>query len=173
MEKKFLKNIDWSILISSVILLVIGLIALFSASSSDDYDEFRKQLIFIIASIPILIFTIIINYKTFIKLSMIMYIIIIGLLVGVLFTPEINGATSWYSIGTLHYNHQNLLKLQLYFFLIYGMSISKRIKNEINKWWKLGILLVIVAIPILLILKQPDYGTAMAFVVCYNSHFVL
>ena len=116
MEKKFLKNIDWSILISSVILLVIGLIALFSASSSDDYDEFRKQLIFIIASIPILIFTIIINYKTFIKLSMIMYIIIIGLLVGVLFTPEINGATSWYSIGTFTLQPSEFAKIAIVLF---------------------------------------------------------
>lgn len=166
MEKKFLKNIDWSILISSVILLVIGLIALFSASSSDDYDEFRKQLIFIIASIPILIFTIIINYKTFIKLSMIMYIIIIGLLVGVLFTPEINGATSWYSIGNFTLQPSEFAKIAIVLFFSYMVcQFQKKNKNEINKWWKLGILLVIVAIPILLILKQPDYGTAMAFVV--------
>lgn len=166
MNKKFLKNIDWSILISSVILLVIGLIALFSASSSEGYDEFKKQLIFVAISIPVLIATIFINYKTFIKLSLPMYIIIIGLLVGVLFTDEINGATSWFSIGGFTIQPSEFAKIVIILFFSYMVcQFQKKDKKAINKWWKLGILLIITAIPILLIVKQPDYGTAMAFIV--------
>lgn len=166
MNKKFLKNIDWGILISSVILLVIGLIALFSASSSNGYDEFKKQLIFLVICIPVLIITILINYKTFVKLSVLMYIAILALLVGVLFTPEINGATSWFVIGNFTLQPSEFAKIVIVLFFSYMVcQFQKKEKKAINKWWKLGILLSIAVIPILLIVMQPDYGTAMAFIV--------
>lgn len=164
MNKKFLKNIDWSILISSVILLVIGLIALFSASSNNEYDDFRKQLIFVGIAIPILIATIVINYKTLIKLSMFMYVIILGLLVAVLFTPPINGATSWFSLGGFTIQPSEFGKIVIVLFFSYMVcQFQKKNKNAINKWWKLGILLLVAGLPIVLIVMQPDYGTAMAF----------
>ena len=55
MGKKLLKNTEWSILIVSVILVIIGLIALFSATQSSNYYEFRKQIQWILISIPFLI----------------------------------------------------------------------------------------------------------------------
>lgn len=166
MNKKFLKNIDWSILISSVILLVIGLIALFSASSNNEYDDFKKQLIFVGISIPILIAAIVINYKTLIKLSMLMYVIILGVLVAVLFTPPINGATSWFSLGGFTIQPSEFGKIVIVLFFSYMVcQFQKKDKSAINKWWKLGILLFIAGLPIILIIMQPDYGTAMAFLV--------
>ena len=42
MGKKLLKNTEWTILIVSVILAVIGLVALFSATQSTEYAEFRR-----------------------------------------------------------------------------------------------------------------------------------
>ena len=119
MNKKFLKNIDWSILICSVILLVIGLIALFSASSNDNYEEFIKQLVFVGISIPVLIITMFINYKTFVKLSPFLYIIILGLLVGVLFTPERNGATSWFDLGGFTLQPSEFAKIVIVIFFSY------------------------------------------------------
>ena len=43
-------------------------------------------------------------------------------------------------------------------------KIQKKGRNEINKPLKLLLLLSIVAVPVLLIVKQPDYGTAIAFI---------
>ena len=42
MGNKLLKNTEWAILIVSVLLTIIGLIALFSATQSTEYEEFRK-----------------------------------------------------------------------------------------------------------------------------------
>ncbi len=42
-----LKNIEWKSIIYVVILLVIGLIALYSASTSTEFDEFKKQIMWI------------------------------------------------------------------------------------------------------------------------------
>ena len=99
MKKKLLKNMEWSILIVCVILTIIGLFALFSATQSKDYEEFRKQIKWIIISIPFLILAITIDYNAIVKFSTLAYLIELGLLIGVLFTKPISGATSWYKFG--------------------------------------------------------------------------
>ncbi len=47
MRKKRIKNVEWSILICALILSVIGLVALFSATQSTEHDEFNKQCIWL------------------------------------------------------------------------------------------------------------------------------
>ena len=81
MGKKLLKNTEWSILIVSVILMIIGLIALFSATQSTDYYEFRKQLKWLVISIPFLILASTIDYNVIVRFSTLAYIIIIVLFV--------------------------------------------------------------------------------------------
>ena len=44
MRKKMFKNIEWGIVICTVILLAIGLTALLSATQNSDYEEFKKQI---------------------------------------------------------------------------------------------------------------------------------
>jgi rod shape determining protein RodA len=45
------------------------------------------------------------------------------------------------------------------------VKLQQKGKNEINKWYKLLLSIVIVAIPVVLIVLQPDYGTATAYIV--------
>ena len=45
MRKRELKNMEWGLLIVAIILTIIGLIALFSATQETEYDEFKKQII--------------------------------------------------------------------------------------------------------------------------------
>ena len=99
MRKRELKNVEWSILIVAIILSIIGMVALFSATQSTDHDEFNKQAIWLAVSIVIMIGIMLIDYEVLVKLSPILYGLFILLLIGVLFTPEVNGATSWFDIG--------------------------------------------------------------------------
>ena len=99
MSKKGLKNIEWSILICSIILICIGLFALYSASENVNYEYFKKQIMWVIISIPILIITSVVDYRTIAKISIILYIVLVILLIAVLLTSAINGATSWFNIG--------------------------------------------------------------------------
>ena len=65
MKKKLLKNMEWSILVVTALLVIIGLFALFSATQSTDYKEFQKQLQWIAISIPFLILATMIDYNIF------------------------------------------------------------------------------------------------------------
>ena len=53
MRKRELKNIEWTVGIIAIILCIIGLVALFSATQETEYDEFNKQFIWLIVSLVI------------------------------------------------------------------------------------------------------------------------
>ena len=165
MNKRILKNIDWSILICVLILTVIGLVALYSATINDDLLEFKKQCMWIAISIPVMIAIILIDYNIIARLSPYLYGLSIVLLIAVLFTPAVNGASSWFDIGFFAFQPAELAKVFVIIFLSTVMvNIQKRSKGEINKPTKLAVILGVVLLPILLIIMQPDYGTAIAYI---------
>lgn len=160
------KNIEWSVLIGSVILCVIGMIALFSATHDNGYAEFTKQIIWFFVGIAIAGIFASINYNFLTRISPIIYGLFIILLVGVLFTKEINGATSWFDLGAFSFQPGEFAKIFVIIFLAYVITrIQGRYKEEINKPIKLLIVLLSIAIPMFLIIIEPDYGTAMCFLV--------
>lgn len=166
MRKRELKNIEWSIGIIVIILCIIGLVALFSATQEAEYDEFNKQCIWLVVSLVIGIVVMLIDYESIVKISPIFYGAFIVLLIAVLFTTPVNGATSWFDIGFFSFQPGEFAKIFVILFLTYAITkIQARDKRNINKPIQLLIILAILAVPVLLIIKQPDYGTAAAFIV--------
>ena len=166
MKKRMFKNIEWGIVICTVILLAIGLTALLSATQNSDYEEFKKQIMWIAISIPVTIAIIFIDYELLAKISPFIYGITIILLIAVLFTEPINGATSWFNIGPFSFQPAEFAKITVIMFLSTIMvQVQQRSKDEINRFLKLAMILGTVAIPTILIILQPDYGTAFAFLV--------
>ena len=168
MRKKLSKNIEWSILICAVLLVVIGLFAIYSATLSSGQGEFRKQIIWLIVSIPITIAVFFVDYSFMSKMSPILYGISIVLLIGVLFTAPIGGASSWFSIKGVSLQPSEFAKIFLILFLAWLMAImKKRGVKELNRFTRILLLMVVFAVPVGLIIMQPDYGTAMAFVMAF------
>ena len=165
-KKNIFKNIEWSILICVIILIIIGCIALFSATQSTEHEELIKQLIWLGISIPIIITVILVDYELIVKFAPIGYGIMLILLVAVLFTHPINGATSWFSIGSFSIQPAEFAKIFVILTLALVISkIQEKGVEELSVPWKLGLSLLVVVVPVLLIVRQPDYGTAIAFVI--------
>ena len=166
MRKRELKNIEWSILVIAIILSIIGLVALFSATQETEHDEFYKQCIWLGVSIVIMIVVTLIDYELLVKISPFIYGLFIILLIAVLFTTPVNGASSWFDIGFFSFQPGEFAKVFVILFLIFKIKkIQERNRQDINKPTRLLILLAIVGLPILLIIMQPDYGTAAAFII--------
>ena len=164
MKKRILRNIEWGILVCTILLIIIGVIALFSSTQNSNYDELKKQIMWLIISVPVMIAVILIDYEFFAKISPVLYGISLLLLIGVLFTEPINGATSWYSIGPFTIQPAEFAKIAVVLFTAdVIVKIQKKGKTEMNRFLKLGLIILTVAVPVLLIIKQPDYGTALAF----------
>lgn len=87
------------------------------------------------------------------------------MLIAVLFTKPINGATSWFDIGSFSFQPGEFAKVFVILFLAFTISkIQEKYKENINKPTRLLIILAVLALPVLLIINQPDYGTALAFI---------
>lgn len=169
MNKKFLKNVEWKILICCTILLIIGMVALYSATKDNGSTELKKQIVWTLISIPIMIIAMSIDYNSIARFSPIFYGIFIVALIAVLFTEPVNGATSWFKINEwITFQPSELAKVFFIVFLAYIMQkLQNGDKRQINKFWKLLITILIFALPAGLIILQPDYGTLMAFVMAY------
>lgn len=166
MRRRELKNMEWGLLIVAIILSIIGIVALFSATQETEYDEFKKQIIWLAISLIAMVIVMLINYETLVKLSPIFYGIFIVLLIAVMFTKPVNGATSWFDIGFFSFQPSEFAKIVVILFLTFVISkIQERYAEEINKPTRLLVIFATLALPLLLIIKQPDYGTAMAFCV--------
>ena len=170
MNIRNLKKIEWWIPVCAIILCSIGMLALFSASYDSGLDEFKKQVFWVGISIGIMLVTMLIDYKILVKLSPILYGIAIISLIAVLFTKPISGARSWFVIGDDLFSIQpaEMSKVFIILFLAYVISIVQRKgKEEINKIPKLAVVLATIALPLILIIIEPDYGTATAYIVAF------
>jgi len=166
MKKRMFRNIEWGILVCSILLIIVGMVALFSATQGTEQEELKKQIIWFIISIPIMIVVILIDYEIIAKVSPFFYGIFLILLVAVLFTEPVNGATSWFNFGFLSFQPSEMIKI--FVVIVFSLVVTKiqeRGRDEISRPIKLLLALSVIIVPVLLIVKQPDYGTAGAFLV--------
>ncbi len=165
MFKTMLKNTDYIILTCVVILVAIGIIGIYSAgySTTASSDEYIKQIIWF--GIMFVIMTIIwaIDYRIFDIAGYIIYMISLVLLILVLFTSSIMGANSWFTIGGVLYQPSELMKIG------YILVLAKLLTTFADKSKKSTIIrivgtIILFALPVVLILLQPDFGTAAVFI---------
>lgn len=165
-RKRELKNIQWSVLICSLLLSAIGLFVLYSATSNAGFIEFKKQLSWLFISLAFAFIFMNTNYKKIAKISPIFYGISILMLIVVLFGEKINGANSWFVLGSFLFQPGEFSKIFVIIFLSLMITkIQKNSKQEINKLLKLLLIISITMIPTILIILQPDYGTAIAYLI--------
>jgi len=170
MNIKKLKKIEWLIPICAIILCGISLIALYSASYDAGLDEFKKQAMWMGISFILMIVVTFIDYKILVKLSPILYGAAIILLIAVLFTEPINGARSWFNIkdGLFSFQPAEISKIFVILFMAYLISIVQRNgREEINRIPKLALILLAILVPLGLIIIEPDYGTAVAYIISF------
>ncbi len=172
MRKKLFKNLDWGVLICILILLGIGMVALFSTSQNYGHEEFFKQIQWIAISIPFFVLAFVIDYDKILKIAPVFYGVCIFLLILVLFTEEINGARSWFNIGGFSLQPSEFGKIAMILFMAYLLNLLQaRNRKEINRPYKLLLLLMVAALPIALIVVEPDLGTASAYI--FATIFIL
>lgn len=165
----FVKQFDYLMLGSVLTLSLVGLLVLFSATRTVEGGDsvFIKQAVFLVVGIIIAFVISAVDYKDFKILGIPLYIASVGLLVYVYFKgtgKQQWGSNSWMEIMGFSFQPSEIAKIA---FIIIAAIFLERIKDGQDLSKNIIKLMVYSAIPIGLVLIQPDYGTAMVFIFAF------
>ena len=163
-DKKLTKNIDYGLIVSVILLIIIGVFAIASATqmlSGGSTSLVKVQIVAFVLGVIAVLFVLIIDYNNFGDMSRIIYIVNILLLCSVfIFGSRIKGSLSWIKFGFLNFQPSEVVKLG--FILTFAKHLEKR-KDNLDTIFSIVPSILHMSVPIGLILLQPDFGTAAVF----------
>ncbi|MEG8947553.1 rod shape-determining protein RodA [Rosettibacter firmus] len=162
-EYKLNDKFDLIIFIPVILLITIGLIAIYSSTANHPTasGNFQKQLFFVVLSLIVFFIVYSLPQQTFKKFTIPAYIFSIFLLLLVLIMGKtVYGSKSWLSFGFIGFQPSEFAKIGTILALSYWLTNNDR---DINNIKDIGIALIIGFLPVILILLEPDTGTAIVF----------
>lgn len=166
-NKKLLKNFDFGLLTTVLLISVFSVIVILSASHAVETGSYKKAIVQSIAILIGLIMLILVNlvdYNVFAKFSTAIYIInLIGIILVLIIGKVSNGAQSWIHIGPVDLQPSEFSKIALI------LTLANMFSNidEITSFKELVWPLVYVGIPFVIVMLQPDLGTALVFLAIF------
>lgn len=164
-ERTLLKRIDWNLVLVILALNIVGLINLYSAThgphSADIQPLFINQIIWLVAGWSLFFLVTFVDYQIVLRLSYLVYFLNLGAVLFVTFFGAVAlGAQRWIDLGFMRYQPSETMKLAL--IMVFARTLS--FQSVDGRGMGLRALfwpLVLVGVPFILIVKQPDLGTAM------------
>jgi len=158
--KNFLK-LDWVLGAAIALLLGVGILALYSVSFSGNTlvaDHFYRQMEAAAVGIFLMLAFAFFDYRVLSAYSTKLYFAMIAILFLVLiFGTTVRGTTGWIGFGNFHIQPVEAAKIIMIIFL--ASFLSKK-KTKLSEASKITVSIILVFIPALLILRQPDFGSA-------------
>lgn len=161
-------RLDWITLFIYFGLVVFGITNIYSSTFDANQPELfnlgrsiGKQLVFLILSLAVGAFILAAPTKIFERFSSLIYLVVVVLLIGLfLFGSKVSGAQSWYILGGVSLQPSEFAKVAV------ALAVAKllsEIQINIQNFRSLLQVVFVIAIPMGLIVLQPDPGSALVF----------
>ncbi len=155
MAESRLSRIDWPLLVGVLLLVGAGLPYLHSASP----EAFRKQIVWIGLGSVAMALAFRIDYRWLLRYAYEIYALAFALLVAVLAMPPIHGARSWLRAPGIPFSFQPVELFKIALILALARHLMHR---ETQATWRgLAVPFCLTLIPMALVLRQPDLGSAL------------
>lgn len=168
-----MRSLRISIFLTVLVLIAIGLVMIYSASSITMWQEtgrgaglLVKQLFYLVVGCVVMFLCMIIDYqklKDYAKPILIVSIFSLALVLVPGISREVGGARRWFHFGIFNFQPSEFVKISL---IIYLADFISRRKQVVKEFWR-GFVppMFVLAVVVLAVLLQPDLGTAISFVV--------
>ncbi len=166
-EESLFGNIDWTLFIVFAVMVLIGIANVYSAAYNpkapflfDFSQKYGKQIMWVGFSTFLGLLVFLIDASIYRKFAIPIYLFCLVLLVIVLFMPPVNGARAWLGIGSMGIQPAEFAKIGTAIALASYISSINVKQQTVNTVIVANIILLI---PVVLILLQPDAGTFVVF----------
>ena len=154
-------NIDWICVIIYSLLVLMGWLNIYSSSLSSFEGTYEKQLIFIVLTIPLIFIVLSVDGKFYEKYASIIFGISLLSLAGLFVAGKtIAGQRCWYGFGSFTLQPSEFAKAATALAIAKYLSDSQINLKNLNTQMQA---LILVFLPVLLILPQPDPGSALIY----------
>ncbi len=168
MNQRGVFQIDWPTIIMYLMIVGIGWMNIYAATYSDQYEglldlnqNHGRQLIFFLGALVIMLLVLFLDIRLLRIAPWPLYIIsLVSLVAVLLFGQKISGARSWFVLGPIGIQPGEFAKVAAALALANYMG---RLEFSWGKWKDRVIAILLVAIPALIILPQPDLGSTIVF----------
>jgi len=159
-------EIDYLLLLPVITLIVLGILFIYSSGITSEgvqvSTEYIRQIIWGSAGLVAAIVLSMINYRKFYNISIYIYLFsLLPLLYTLLFGYVISNASRWVRIGMFGIQMSEFVKISVIILLARYLADTDRNRESFSRFF---VSCVIVFIPMLIVLLQPDLGTALAYV---------
>ncbi len=171
-DRRLFVNFDWVLLILVLLISCIGLLNLYSAGHNLTYISgkplYIKQVYWILIGLLLMVVSASIDYHFIVRHGYVIYVISLLLLFWIFVHGNIaHGSQRWLILNGFSFQPSELMKLTII------IALTKYItENKIDDGYHIRSLIVpfvIVCVPCLLILEQPDLGTALFLFILFFS----
>ena len=163
-ERRLIRNVDWPLALTTLGLVCFGLLAIYSATYAlvpgDPFYYVKRQIVGALVGVIGAGMVMAFDYHSWERFTRLAYIFTLLLLaLVVLAAPTIMGAGRWIILGPVSFQPSEFAKIAI----IVTLADHLARKQEVDHPFDLVSPLLHVALPMALILVQPDLGTAIVF----------
>jgi rod shape determining protein RodA len=171
-DRRLIEYFDWKLFGMTLVVIAFGLVVLYSSVTTGEDSPhkilFKKQILWLTISGAAMVVMLLFNYRWLDRLGPGIYVGCILLLVGVLlFGRDAGGSRRWLLLGPLTLQPSELTKLVV--IIIVARYYSRNVTAGGFTLRKLLVPMGLLAVPFVLIVKQPDLGTALLIAIIVTS----
>lgn len=166
LKKNEIYKIDYPLIIAVIVVIFMGILMIYSGGF-DPIDKvnsglYKKQILWFTIGFVFMITLTFVNYKFLGDYSLYIYFFFLFvLIITAIFGKPIRNTKAWLTFGYFSIQPSEFMKLSVVIILAKYIEIRERDMKNLRE---LLIPTVIVTIPVLIILMQPDFGTALVFI---------
>ncbi|MFQ5585915.1 MAG: rod shape-determining protein RodA [Thermodesulfobacteriota bacterium] len=168
-DRRLLTHLNWPLFICAAILAAVGIVTIYSSTIESTAAVYQRQLYWLIIGFTVMLLFLLVDYTRVEFLSYLLYGATVLLLVIVLVIGySSSGAQRWIHLGFISFQPSEFAKIALVAALSKYLA-SRQIPREGLNARGLVVPVALLAVPFLLIAKQPDLGTAMILALIFSS----
>lgn len=170
-DRRVLVNLDWILLLAVILLGILGITLVASASQSLPTDYAGRQAMWVVIGVVAMLIAISIDYHRLTDQAAILYLLVLGGLLFVLvFGRVVSGARSWINLGPMRAQPSEFAKIAIALLVTKYFAEFRQGRASSRE---IGAVALIAGIPLLLTAAQPDLGTAVTFLPIAGTALVL